>query len=59
MKNIMVLSKTNKGEAIVYSTGDICPVCGKYQPDGELCVSCQKEYDIYKPRVDYLEIDYM
>lgn len=36
----------------IISIDEICPVCGIYQPDGEVCISCQKEYDMYKPKVD-------
>lgn len=46
--NKKVLINSNKG---TYSIDEICPVCGRYEPDGELCVSCQKEYGMYKPRV--------
>ena len=51
--NKKVLINSNKG---TYSIDEICPVCGRYQPDGQLCIPCQKEYDMYKPRVDYGEI---
>ena len=39
----------------VYTVNDICPVCGRYQPDGEVCTSCQKEHNIYEPKVTYID----
>lgn len=38
-----------------YSSDEICPVCGVYSPDGDVCVTCQKEYGIYKPKITYNE----
>lgn len=60
MKNIMESNVMNKKLIInsnktIYSTDEICPICGTYQPDGEVCVRCQKEYDTYKPKVHYVE----
>lgn len=61
MKNIMKSNVMNKKVLInsdkgIYSIDEICPICGRYQPEGELCVGCQKEYNMYEPRVDYGEI---
>ena len=33
---------------LIYSQDEICPVCGAYNPDGNVCVNCQKEYDLYE-----------
>ena len=52
VKNKKVLISNNKD---TYSIDEICPVCGTYQPDGQLCIVCQKEYGIYEPRIDYGE----
>jgi hypothetical protein len=49
------LIKTGKNENIIYSTAEICPVCGIYTPEGNLCVSCQKEYGLYEPKAVYIE----
>lgn len=37
---------------ITYSSDEICPLCGRYQPDGEVCIPCQKEYNRHKSKVD-------
>jgi hypothetical protein len=53
----MVLSKTNKNEDIFYSTEEICPICGSYQSDGNVCNMCLKQYNLYKPKqlcVDFI-----
>lgn len=57
MKNTMVSNKKIKIKTsnTIISLDEICPVCGRYQPDGEVCINCQKEYDIYKPKTSYEE----
>ena len=50
--NKKVLISNNKG---TYSIDEICPVCGRYQPDGEMCAPCQKEHNMYEPKVTYID----
>ena len=38
-----------------YSQDEVCPICGTYSPDGAVCTNCLKTYDLYKPKVSYLE----
>ena len=40
---------------IVYTTDDICPICGAYTADGDVCVNCQKDFGVYEPRNPYSE----
>lgn len=47
-----LLISSDKG---TYMMTEICPVCGSYTPDGDLCICCQKEYNLYKPKVHYEE----
>ena len=42
MKNTMDL---NNG---TYSKNDICPVCGIYEPEGQVCGECLKDYNLHK-----------
>lgn len=55
MKNTMVSNKELKIKTsnTVISIDEICLVCGTYQPDGEVCINCQKQYDVYKPKISY------
>ena len=39
----------------VYSINDICPICGEYAPNGEICIICQKEHNIYEPKFTYID----
>ena len=41
--------------SIRYTQDEVCPVCGAYSPDGDVCPNCLKTYDLYKPKVSYLE----
>lgn len=58
MQNTLGLNsrKIIESNNVKYTLDEVCPCCGRYQPDGELCVGCQKEYNMYKPRLDYGEI---
>ena len=38
-----------------YAQDEVCPICGAYSPDGDVCPNCLKTYNLYKPRVSYLE----
>lgn len=40
---------------VKYTLDEVCPCCGRYTPNGEVCVLCQKECNMYKPRIDYGE----
>ena len=42
-------------ESILYSLDEVCPSCGRYTPEGGLCIPCQKEYDLYKPKITYVD----
>lgn len=42
-------------DTLKYSQDEICPVCGRYSADGSVCIICQKDYGIYKPRATYTE----
>jgi ribosomal protein L32 len=35
---------------IKYNQDEVCPICGRYQPDGEVCKECLKQYELYKPK---------
>ena len=45
----------NENTSICYSSDEICPICGVYSPDGDVCTGCQKNYDIYEPKITYSE----
>ena len=38
-----------------YSQDEVCPICEAYSPDGDVCPNCLKTYDLYKPKISYLE----
>ena len=38
-----------------YAQDEVCPICGAYSPDGDVCPNCLKTYNLYKPKVSYLE----
>lgn len=40
---------------IIYSVLDTCPSCGRYTPDGEVCMICLKEVGLYTPKEYYCE----
>ncbi len=40
---------------ISYSQDEICPICGAYSPDGDVCTICLKAHDLYEPKVSYVE----
>jgi hypothetical protein len=42
--------------SIAYGPDEICPICGRYSVDGFVCINCQKDYDLYKPKVTYPEL---
>lgn len=55
-KTINSTIKYDKVEAkISYSLDEMCPVCGVYSADGDVCINCQKEYGIYEPKLGYCE----
>ena len=57
MQNTMDLNSRTIIESnnVKYTLDEVCPCCGRYTPEGEVCISCQKEYNMYKPKVDYGE----
>lgn len=42
-------------KVVIYASDEICPCCGAYTADGDVCIPCQKQYNIYKPRTYYVE----
>lgn len=43
-----------------YSMDEICPLCGRYDPDGSVCITCQKAFGVYKTnRLDGEEFCYV
>lgn len=38
---------------VPYSSQEICPICGIYSADGNVCINCQKTYGVYKPKQSY------
>jgi hypothetical protein len=54
MKNTTILIKPPVKE-MPYTSAEICPVCGVYTPEGDLCIDCQKKYDLYEPKSIYIE----
>lgn len=52
-KSRQIIYSPNKPST--YSIEDTCPCCGRYTPDGDICITCLKEHDLYKPKVTYVE----
>lgn len=46
---------TTSQNLLRYTQDEVCPICGAYSPDGDVCPNCLKTYDLYKPKVSYLE----
>lgn len=40
----------------LYPQSDVCPICGRYHPDGYVCIGCLKKWGIYKPKEEYGEL---
>ena len=38
-----------------YSLLDVCPACGTYTPDGEVCNRCLKPYGLDKKKITYID----
>lgn len=47
--------KKQEKQKIQYASDEICPICGKYTPDGGVCSSCLKAHDLYEPNVSYIK----
>lgn len=45
-----------KDNTLKYSQNEICPACGRYSVDGSVCILCQKDYDLYVPKITYIDI---
>lgn len=60
MKNTIDLTNNKKyfikKDAIVYTMQEICPCCGRYTPDGDICSMCLSKYDLVKPKPEYCEL---
>lgn len=39
----------------LFALEDVCPCCGTYTSDGDVCTYCQKENGIYKRKEEYLD----
>lgn len=48
-----LIQDTNR--KVTYTQQEICPICGRYQPDGEVCNECLKQYDLYIPKPTYID----
>ena len=48
-------TKEQEKQNIQYSPDEICPVCGTYTPDGDVCPNCLKAHDLYELKVTYTE----
>lgn len=47
--------KIIKSKNVKYTLDEICPCCGRYTSDGDVCTNCQKYHGIYKSEVQYIE----
>lgn len=45
----------NENTHSCYSSDEICPICGTYSPDGDVCVTCKQAHGLYKPKTTYSE----
>lgn len=50
----MIIKEQEKPK-VQYSLDEVCPVCGIYTPDGDVCPNCLKAHDLYEPKVSYTE----
>lgn len=44
------MSKYENVLKITYAADEICPACGKYTADGNVCKACQEAFGIYEQR---------
>ena len=53
MRSTMDLNsrKIIESSNVKYTLDEVCPCCGRYTPNGEVCIRCQKEYKVYELRV--------
>ena len=40
---------------LTYSLQEVCPICGIYEPEGNVCHSCKTGYDAYS-KLDLMEL---
>ena len=40
---------------VVYTMQEVCPICGSYNPTGEVCPNCLKAHNLYEPKETYCE----
>jgi hypothetical protein len=52
---IMISDDYFKEHNVKYSLDEVCPICGTYEPDDNVCNECLKEHNLYKPKVTYIE----
>ena len=54
------MSNLEKMPKIPYAADEICPACGAYSVDGNVCNDCKKAFGIAEPRKFYTEdtVDY-
>jgi rRNA maturation protein Nop10 len=57
MQNISVSNsrKIIESNNVKYTLDEVCPFCGRYTPNGEICIICQKEHNMYKPKITYID----
>ena len=46
-----IIETINTQTPVRYSSDEICPSCGEYSPDGDLCVKCLKDSGLYIPKI--------
>jgi hypothetical protein len=54
-KLIKVSTESESRVTIIYAQDEVCPICGVYSPDGDVCPNCLKSYDLYEPKTLYFE----
>ena len=55
MKNFIQTYQSKEPEKVLYTSQEICPVCGIYTPDGGVCTGCLKKYGLYESKKLYFD----
>ena len=50
-----MINVENEKPKVQYSLDEICPICGTYTPEGDVCPNCLKAHDLCEPKVSYTE----
>jgi len=49
------MSRPEKMFKILYAADEICPACGTYSADGNVCNACQEAFNVFEPHKFYSE----